>query len=70
MTDGSLAAAIGSWFGMGADRGMALIFIVAGVIGLIVTIGALLSKPYKELSARYAVATAEIERQEQAASPA
>lgn len=63
MTDGSLAASIGSWFGTGPDRGMALIFIVAGVIGVIVTVGALLSKPYRTLSERYALAAAENERQ-------
>jgi MFS transporter, DHA3 family, multidrug efflux protein len=56
MTDGALAEAIGSWFGTGPARGMALIFIVAGVIGLVVTIGALLSAPYRRLSARYAEA--------------
>ena len=35
---------------------MALIFIVAGVIGLIVTLLALRSRFYRDLSARYAVA--------------
>ncbi len=34
MTDGAGADAIGSWFGTGPERGMALIFIVAGSIGL------------------------------------
>ena len=68
MTDGALAAAIGHWFGTGPDRGMALIFIVAGVIGIVVTVAALLSKPYRELSARYAVAAAQTERE--APSPA
>ena len=38
MTDGALADSIGSWFGTGPDRGMALIFIVAGIIGLAVTL--------------------------------
>ncbi len=56
MTDGALADVIGSWFGTGPDRGMALIFIVAGVIGLIVTILALRSGPYRRLSGRYAAA--------------
>ena len=53
MTDGSLADLIGPWFGTGVARGMALIFITAGVIGLIVTIGALRSGPYRRLSRRY-----------------
>jgi DHA3 family multidrug efflux protein-like MFS transporter len=56
MTDGPLADLIGPWFGTGPDRGMALIFIVAGVIGLIVTILALRSGPYRRLSNRYAAA--------------
>jgi DHA3 family multidrug efflux protein-like MFS transporter len=53
MTDGSLADLIGPWFGTGVARGMALIFITAGVIGLVVTIGALRSGPYRRLSRRY-----------------
>jgi MFS transporter, DHA3 family, multidrug efflux protein len=56
MTDGGLADLIGPWFGTGPDRGMALIFIVAGVIGLLVTLLALRSRPYGELSRRYAAA--------------
>ena len=53
MTDGALADSIGSWFGTGPDRGMALIFIAAGVIGLTVTLLALRSRPYRNLSDRY-----------------
>lgn len=56
MTDGALADAIGPWFGTGPDRGMALIFIIAGVIGLLVTLAALRSRPYRRLSSRYAAA--------------
>jgi DHA3 family multidrug efflux protein-like MFS transporter len=56
MTDGQLADRIGSWFGTGPDRGMALIFIVAGVIGLLVTLLALRSRPYRKLSGRYVAA--------------
>jgi DHA3 family multidrug efflux protein-like MFS transporter len=54
MTDGAGAAAIGTWFGVGPERGMALIFIVAGSIGLLVTLLALRSTSYRKLSARYA----------------
>jgi DHA3 family multidrug efflux protein-like MFS transporter len=54
MTDGPLADLIGSWFGTGPDRGMALIFIVFGALGLAVTLIALSSRPYRELSSRYA----------------
>ena len=56
MTDGPLADQLGPWFGIGADRGMALIFIVAGVIGLSVTLLALRSRQYRELSDRYTAA--------------
>jgi MFS transporter, DHA3 family, multidrug efflux protein len=64
MTDGGLADAIGPWFGTGPDRGMALIFIVAGLIGLLVTLLALRSRPYGELSSRYAAAPIEAGQEE------
>ncbi|NGP17580.1 MFS transporter [Devosia aurantiaca] len=54
MTDGAGADAIGSWFGTGPDRGIALVFTVAGFIGLIVTIFAFNSRYYRQLSAAYA----------------
>ena len=53
MTDGWGARVIGPWFGTGADRGIALVFVVAGIIGLLVTGLALLSRPYRRLSAAY-----------------
>jgi DHA3 family multidrug efflux protein-like MFS transporter len=53
MTDGTGADTIGGWFGAGPERGMALIFIVAGVIGLAITIIAMNSRPYRNLSHRY-----------------
>ena len=56
MTDGALADLIGSWFGTGPARAMALIFIVAGTVGLLVTLVALRSRPYRALSSRYAAA--------------
>ena len=56
MTDGSLADLIGSWFGTGPARAMASIFIVAGTVGLLITLVALRSRPYRELSSRYAAA--------------
>jgi DHA3 family multidrug efflux protein-like MFS transporter len=71
MTDGALADAVGAWFGTGPDRGMALVFIVAGVIGLVVTVLALMSAPYRRLSARYAQALAEADgRDGEQAAPA
>jgi DHA3 family multidrug efflux protein-like MFS transporter len=54
MTDGQGAQTIGGWFGTGPDRGIALVFTVAGLIGVLVTILALNSRPYKRLSAFYA----------------
>jgi DHA3 family multidrug efflux protein-like MFS transporter len=56
MTVGLGAEAIGGWFGTGPARGMALVFTVAGIIGLIVTIIAFRSKYYRQLSAAYAKA--------------
>ena len=54
MTDGWGARVIGPWFGTGADRGIALVFVVTGILGLLVTGMALLSRPYRNLSAAYA----------------
>jgi MFS transporter, DHA3 family, multidrug efflux protein len=53
MTNGAGARNIGSWFGTGTTRGMALIFISAGTIGLIITILALRSRAYSVLSGYY-----------------
>ncbi len=54
MTDGTGADTIGGWFGTGPDRGIALVFTVAGLIGLAVTILAFNSSYYRQLSAAYA----------------
>ena len=54
MTDGAGADAIGSWFGTGPDRGIALVFTIAGVIGVIVTLIAMNSPQYRQLSNAYA----------------
>jgi DHA3 family multidrug efflux protein-like MFS transporter len=53
MTDGWGANNIGSWFGTGADRGMALVFTITGIIGLAITLVALASRYYRQLSAAY-----------------
>ena len=53
MTDGAGARTIGSWFGTGPDRGIALVFVLTGVVGLIATVLALRSGPYRRLSRRY-----------------
>ncbi len=57
MTTGSGVDLIGSWFGTGLDRGIALVFICSGVIGLLVTLLAFRSRSYKLLSERYVKAT-------------
>lgn len=53
MTTGLGAQWIGSWFGTGADRGMALVFTLTGIIGLIVTVLAMRSRFYKQLEYEY-----------------
>ncbi|GAA4937328.1 MFS transporter [Actinoplanes utahensis] len=53
MSDGGGGArAIGSWFGTGPDRGIALVFVLTGFIGVVATALALLSRPYRNLSRR------------------
>jgi DHA3 family multidrug efflux protein-like MFS transporter len=54
MTDGAGARLIGGWFGTGPERGLALVFVLTGLIGLAATILALRSRPYRRLSQRYA----------------
>ena len=53
MTTGSGVQLIGSWFGVGPGRGMALVFTLAGIIGLTVTLVAMRSNSYKLLAKRY-----------------
>ena len=54
MTTGYGVQAIGTWFGTGADRGYALIFTVAGMIGLACTLLAFASRSYRRLETSYA----------------
>jgi DHA3 family multidrug efflux protein-like MFS transporter len=51
MTTGAGARAIGSWYGTGPERGMAVMFSLAGVIGVVGALIALKSSSYKNLSA-------------------
>jgi DHA3 family multidrug efflux protein-like MFS transporter len=53
MTTGAGADLIGSWFGTGVDRGIALLFTVTGLIGLIVTLMAMRSRSCQKLAATY-----------------
>ena len=54
MTTGAGAEMIGDWYGRGPERGMALVFSIAGVIGVVVAIVAFNSRAYRQLSAAYA----------------
>lgn len=53
MTTGAGVGLIGTWFGTGMDRGIALVFTVTGILGLILTVFAMNTKYYKLLSDRY-----------------
>jgi DHA3 family multidrug efflux protein-like MFS transporter len=50
MTDGRGADLIGSWFGTGPDRGIALMFTLSGILGVVVTLAAWASPAYRRLS--------------------
>lgn len=54
MTTGAGADLIGDWFGRGPERGMALVFTLAGLAGVVLTIVAMNSRQYRRLSAAYA----------------
>jgi MFS transporter, DHA3 family, multidrug efflux protein len=54
MTAGLGAQLIGGWFGTGPARGIALVFTVAGLVGLVVTALAFGSRAYRQLSGAYA----------------
>jgi DHA3 family multidrug efflux protein-like MFS transporter len=53
MTDGAGADAIGDWFGTGPGRGLALMFTLAGLIGIVVTLLAWGSRSYRRLTASW-----------------
>lgn len=53
MTSGAGADMIGDWFGRGPDRGMALVFTISGLIGVVTAIAALRSRSYRLLSEQY-----------------
>ena len=50
MTSGAGVELLGGWFGTGADRGLALLFTLAGVVGLVVTLLAMRSGAYRTLA--------------------
>lgn len=58
MTTGAGVDLIGAWFGTGLDRGIALMFVLTGLVGLGLTLLAFRAPQYRALSARYLRATA------------
>ena len=59
MTTGAGARAVGDWYGTGPERGMAVMFTIAGTLGVIAAIVAVNSRQYRQLSAAYAEAPSE-----------
>ncbi|WP_439567522.1 MFS transporter [Sphingopyxis sp.] len=59
MTDGAGADMIGDWYGRGAERGIAIVFTITGLLGVIATLAALRSRSYRQISAAYAAGNAE-----------
>jgi DHA3 family multidrug efflux protein-like MFS transporter len=53
MTTGAGVELIGGWFGTGQERGLALLFTVTGVLGLVLTLLAMRTRYYRQLSERY-----------------
>lgn len=53
MTTGNGVEWIGGWFGVGEGRGIALIFILAGILGSLITLLAMRTRSYKLLSEKY-----------------
>jgi DHA3 family multidrug efflux protein-like MFS transporter len=58
MTTGAGVELIGGWFGTGPERGLALVFTITGLIGLVVTLAALRTRYYRQLSERYSAVPA------------
>ncbi|TXG96802.1 MAG: MFS transporter [Rhodocyclaceae bacterium] len=54
MTTGAGAETIGSWYGTGPERGIALVFTIAGLLGALATLLAFNSRYYRMLSVTYA----------------
>jgi MFS transporter, DHA3 family, multidrug efflux protein len=53
MTTGAGADVLGPWFGTGPKRGLALLFTIAGILGLVLTLVALGLRHYRRLSRHY-----------------
>jgi DHA3 family multidrug efflux protein-like MFS transporter len=57
MTGGAGADLIGDWYGRGAERGIAIVFSITGLLGVLATIAAFRSQSYRQISAAYATDT-------------
>ncbi|WP_232664507.1 MFS transporter [Pseudonocardia sp. TRM90224] len=53
MTTGLGAQVLGPWFGTGPERGLALVFTITGILGLVLTLVALTTRQYRQLSRHY-----------------
>jgi DHA3 family multidrug efflux protein-like MFS transporter len=53
MTTGRGVDWIGGWYGTGQGRGIGLVYVVAGVVGFLVTLVAMRSRAFAALSRRY-----------------
>ena len=53
MTTGAGVELVGGWFGTGPDRGIALVFVLTGLVGLGLTLLTFRTPQYRALSARY-----------------
>lgn len=54
MTSGAGADLIGDWYGRGAERGIAIVFTITGLLGVLATIAAFRSQSYRQISGAYA----------------
>lgn len=53
MTTGEGVRLLGPWFGVGAERGLALVFTTAGILGLLASALAMRTRQYHDLSTYY-----------------
>lgn len=53
MTTGAGAELLGPWFDTGPERGLALLFTIAGLLGLVLTLVAFTTRHYRRLSRHY-----------------
>ena len=53
VADGGMTRIVWNWWGTSPDRAMAVVFVIAGTIGVIVTMLAFYSKSYRDLSESY-----------------